>query len=214
MKKKLKELFKDRKKLFILGIAVMVLILILTFFLVEGCSNQKKDSKKELKKASIKTSISEDGVDSYRAKISIRNKKNNELNQNYIVYNSKNEKYIIDIFNGNESNTITIDKAKDDNENDLKYDYTNTDLFLEGLKSGKNIKTELKTINDEKYTIYSFDVDNNTINNISKVFDISTSFDGTGIVYIDSKGKVYLVIYDNEDFNISASYTRFNELNR
>lgn len=191
----------------------MVLVLILTFFLVEGCSNSKKDSKKELNKASIKTSISEDGVDSYRAKISIRNKKNNELNQNYIVYNSKNEKYIIDIFNGNESNTITIDKAKDDNENDLKHDYTNTDLFLEGLKSGKNIKTELKTINDEKYTIYSFDVDNNTINNISKVFDISTSFDGTGTVYIDSKGKVYLVIYDNEDFNISASYTRFNELN-
>ena len=210
----IKNKIKENKKLVtivsvIIGVIIILLVILL---LVKGCGKNLTVEQKELKNASENTSISSNGVESYRAKVSFRSKKDSKLNQNYIVYNYNNEKYNITLFEGTESKSYSVKKGETNKE--LKYDYTNTDLFLKGLEKGENIKTENKTISDKKYTVYSFDINSDVINNILKPFDVGTELSTKGTIYVDSNNNVYLIIYDNDDINLSVSYTRLNQINK
>ena len=92
--------------------------------------------------------------------------------------------------------------------------YRVTDLFLEGFEKGKNNKAENKTISNQKYKLFTFDIGSDVINNTLKPFDVSTNLLSKGSVYVDSNNNVYLVRYDNENINISVSYTRLNQINK
>ena len=208
----IKNKIKENKRLVIIisGIIGIALIVLTILLLVKGCSNKLTIEQKKLKEASIKTSIGSEGLDSYRAKISIRGKGSSDINKNYIVYNYKNKEFNISIFDGKENTSVSIKKGEKNKQ--LKYDYTDTNLFLKGLEKGNDIKTRKEKIGEEEYTIYEFNIEKSVINDMLKPFNISNKSDGTGNVYIDSKGNIYLVIYDTDDINISASYTRLNDI--
>lgn len=203
---------KDNKFIISSIVIGVLIILLLILLLVKGCSNNLTVEQKQLKSAADNTSIGSKGVESYRAKISISGKGNNKLNQNYIVYNYNNKKFDITIFDGTKSSKVSIKKGEKNNK--LKYNYTDTNLFLKGLEKGNNIKSEKKKIGDEEYTIYEFNIEKNIVNDMLKPFNIKNKSDGTGKVYIDSKGKIYLVMYDTNDVSLSASYTRLNQINK
>lgn len=205
---------KNNKKLIAIISAIIgvITILLITFCFVKSYDKNLTVEQKELKRASKNTSISSKGVQSYRVNVIFINKKDSKLNQNYIVYNYNNQNYSITLFDGTESKNYIVKKGE--TSKDLKYDYTNTDLFLEGFEKGKNIKTENKTISNQKYKLFTFDIDSDVVNNILKPFDVSTNLLSRGSVYVDSNNNVYLIRYDNEDINISVSYTRLNQINK
>ena len=94
----------------------------------------------------------------------------------------------------------------------LKYDYTNTDLFLKGINiDDKNTVKEEQTIDNKKYTKYSFTVKAATLNEILKPFNITVKNDGTGYAYVTEDKNVYIVSYSSDEVNINVSYTNIGE---
>ena len=136
-------------KRIIILIACLFLCILLLLFL----GNNKVSN---LNTAANNTKI--DKVKSYRAKVSIYT---NSFNENYVVLNKENKEYTISF---NDNNVSYVAKIKDnktevtdvlDKKVDvkLKYDYTNTDLFLKGINiDDKNTVKEEQTIDNKKYT--------------------------------------------------------------
>lgn len=193
-----------------LGLIIVILIIIIVLKLINTNNNKLTKEQEELKTFGTNTSISSENVESYRAKVSIRNLNDEKNSINYVIYNKGNSEYEISFIGNEDKFEIISIKNKKDKEK-LEYDYTNTDIFLDGLEKGTDIKSEKETIGEDVYTIYSFNVNKDVINNILNGFDIETKFDGNGKVYIDKDNRVYLIIYNTEDINISVSYTRIEE---
>lgn len=204
---------KNKKILIILLSIILLLVISLIVILIFRRNDNKLNTEqKELKEAISNTSISSEKVESYRAKVSIKTKSKEAFNKSYIVYNNKNSDYDITLFEGDDHGDIKSINIKNNEKKDsLDYDYTNTDIFMEGLEKGTNIKKETKTLGYDNFILYSFDIDKDIINNILKIFKISTKYDGKGQVYLDKNNSVYLITYDTEDINISVSYTRIEE---
>lgn len=167
----------------------------------------------DLKKASKNTSI--DKVNSYRAKVSI---KSDNFNEDYVIFNKGNNEYIINFTDNsnsysakiNKNGTVITDLSGNKVNIKLKYDYTNTDIFLKGIKT-KSDKSETEKINNKEYTKYTFSVSKNVLNKMLKPFGISVNDDGEGYAYIDSNNKAYIVNYSSNNTVINVSYTNIGE---
>ena len=195
------------KRIIILIACLFLCILLLLFF-----GNGKADN---LNTAADNTKINK--VKSYRAKVSIYT---DSFNENYVVLNKENKEYNISF---NDNNASYVAKIKDNKTEvtdvlgkkvnlKLKYDYTNTDLFLKGINiDDKNtVKTE-EMIDDKKYTKYSFKVKTTILNEILKPFGITVKNDGTGYAYVTEDNNVYIVSYSSDEVNINVSYTNIGE---
>lgn len=186
-----------------------IIISLMFITLITGCNSKEKSP---LKVAHNNTSISEEKVNSYRVKISVRS---NDIEENYIVYNDSNKKYEILFIDNEEMESATIedgkttiyDKEYNEVSTELKYDYTDTDLFLIGLDKVGSVEYKEEIIGEETYKIYDFNVSNETMNKILKPFNLNVKDSGTCKTYINSKEQVYLVIYNFGDISVSASYT-------
>ncbi len=176
-----------------------ILITLITALILTGCGNKEN---KVIEEAINNTTISNNKITSYRAKVKIKGK---DINENYIVENKNNEEYEITI-NDEEEKVITIKDGKSSEE--TKYDYTKTDLFIEQLKEIEKTNERKETIGNEEYTIYEFKIKKDDINKILNIFNKTTEEEGTGYVYLDSKNNVYIVNYDIDGININVSYTR------
>ena len=195
------------KRIIILIACLFLCILLLLFF-----GNSKVD---DLNSAANNTKI--DKVKSYRTKVSIRT---DSFNENYVVLNKENKEYTISF---NDNNASYVAKIKDNKTEvtdvlgktvnvKLKYDYTNTDLFLKGINiDDKNTVKESQTIDDKEYTKYSFAVKAATFNEILKPFGITVKNDGTGYAYATEDNNVYIVSYSSDEVNINVSYTNVGE---
>lgn len=194
----------------------VIIVLVLT--IVTGCKSKKQ---REVYKALENTSISQKGLNSYRVKVSITSK---DKSINYIVLNDNNEKYQITVDTSEGSyNYLINNKKKKDKENipdpfsennpELEYDYTNTDLFLEVLDDlSKDPKVTNEKIGDKKYKKYTFSVSKEKLNKVLKPFKIKVKKGGKGYSYVDSDNHVYLINYSSLDVNVNVSYTRLNEV--
>ena len=195
------------KRIIILIACLFLCILLLLFF-----GNGKADN---LNTAADNTKINK--VKSYRAKVSIYT---DSFNENYVVLNKENKEYNISF---NDNNASYVAKIKDNKTEvtdvlgkkvnlKLKYDYTNTDLFLKGINiDDKNtVKTE-EMIDDKEYTKYSFKVKTTILNEILKPFGITVKNDGTGYAYVTEDNNVYIVSYSSDEVNINVSYTNIGE---
>lgn len=193
-------------------IIILIACLFLCILLLITLGNGKVDN---LNTAADNTKISK--VKSYRAKVSIYT---DSFNENYVVLNKENKEYNISF---NDNNASYVAKIKDNKTEvtdvlgktvnlKLKYDYTNTDLFLKGINiDDKNtVKTE-EMIDDKKYTKYSFKVKTTTLNEILKPFNITVKNDGTGYAYVTEDNNVYIVSYSSDEVNINVSYTNIGE---
>ncbi len=193
---------------------IILILIFLTF--ITGCKN--KNQKKAIN-VYKNTSISEKGLSSYRAKVSISSKK---VNLNYIVLNNDNRDYTVTVMSDGGSTSFTIKNGKkekndvvsveDDEELDDDYDYTNTDLFLEGLNNASDdVKTSTEKIGDKKYTKYDFSVSKDTMNKIIESFGIKVKKSGSGYAYVDSDNHVYMINYNVDNVILTVSYTRIDE---
>lgn len=193
-------------------IIILIACLFLCILLLITLGNGKVDN---LNTAADNTKINK--VKSYRAKVSIYT---DSFNENYVVLNKENKEYNISF---NDNNASYVAKIKDNKTEvtdvlgktvnlKLKYDYTNTDLFLKGINiDDKNtVKTE-EMIDDKKYTKYSFKVKTTTLNEILKPFGITVKNDGTGYAYVTEDNNVYIVSYSSDEVNINVSYTNIGE---
>lgn len=193
-------------------IIILIACLFLCILLLITLGNGKVDN---LNTAADNTKINK--VKSYRAKVSIYT---DSFNENYVVLNKENKEYNISF---NDNNASYVAKIKDNKTEvtdvlgktvnlKLKYDYTNTDLFLKGINiDDKNtVKTE-EIIDDKKYTKYSFKVKTTTLNEILKPFNITVKNDGTGYAYVTEDNNVYIVSYSSDEVNINVSYTNIGE---
>lgn len=193
-------------------IIILIACLFLCILLLITLGNGKADN---LNTAADNTKINK--VKSYRAKVSIYT---DSFNENYVVLNKENKEYNISF---NDNNASYVAKIKDNKTEvtdvlgktvnlKLKYDYTNTDLFLKGINiDDKNtVKTE-EMIDDKKYTKYSFKVKTTTLNEILKPFNITVKNDGTGYAYVTEDNNVYIVSYSSDEVNINVSYTNIGE---
>lgn len=193
-------------------IIILIACLFLCILLLITLGNGKVDN---LNTAADNTKINK--VKSYRAKVSIYT---DSFNENYVVLNKENKEYNISF---NDNNASYVAKIKDNKTEvtdvlgktvnlKLKYDYTNTDLFLKGINiDDKNtVKTE-EMIDDKKYTKYSFKVKTTTLNEILKPFNITVKNDGTGYAYVTEDNNVYIVSYSSDEVNINVSYTNIGE---
>ena len=193
-------------------IIILIACLFLCILLLITLGNGKVDN---LNTAADNTKISK--VKSYRAKVSIYT---DSFNENYVVLNKENKEYNISF---NDNNASYVAKIKDNKTEvtdvlgktvnlKLKYDYTNTDLFLKGINiDDKNtVKTE-EIIDDKEYTKYSFKVKTTTLNEILKPFNITVKNDGTGYAYVTEDNNVYIVSYSSDEVNINVSYTNIGE---
>ncbi len=201
-----------------------LLFILVLLILVTGCESKTKDNI-SFSEIINNTSISEKGLSGYRIKVSIIGK---EFNQNYIVLNKNNKEYEITIIDENgDSETYSkkngkyekivsdysnSNKSKNDvSDNiELTYDYTNTNLFLNGLTlSSDDIKVEDYKINDDLYKKYSFPVSKETMNKILKPFSIEVNNNGSAFAIVDKNNRVYIIDYDFDDISINVSYTNF-----
>lgn len=193
-------------------IIILIACLFLCILLLITLGNGKVDN---LNTAADNTKINK--VKSYRAKVSIYT---DSFNENYVVLNKENKEYNISF---NDNNASYVAKIKDNKTEvtdvlgktvnlKLKYDYTNTDLFLKGINiDDKNtVKTE-EMIDDKEYTKYSFKVKTTTLNEILKPFGITVKNDGTGYAYVTEDNNVYIVSYSSDEVNINVSYTNIGE---
>ena len=193
-------------------IIILIACLFLCILLLITLGNGKVDN---LNTAADNTKINK--VKSYRAKVSIYT---DSFNENYVVLNKENKEYNISF---NDNNASYVAKIKDNKTEvtdvlgkkvnlKLKYDYTNTDLFLKGINiDDKNtVKTE-EMIDDKEYTKYSFKVKTTTLNEILKPFNITVKNDGTGYAYVTEDNNVYIVSYSSDEVNINVSYTNIGE---
>lgn len=193
-------------------IIILIACLFLCILLLITLGNGKADN---LNTAADNTKINK--VKSYRAKVSIYT---DSFNENYVVLNKENKEYNISF---NDNNASYVAKIKDNKTEvtdvlgktvnlKLKYDYTNTDLFLKGINiDDKNtVKTE-EMIDDKEYTKYSFKVKTTTLNEILKPFGITVKNDGTGYAYVTEDNNVYIVSYSSDEVNINVSYTNIGE---
>ena len=193
-------------------IIILIACLFLCILLLITLGNGKVDN---LNTAADNTKINK--VKSYRAKVSIYT---DSFNENYVVLNKENKEYNISF---NDNNASYVAKIKDNKTEvtdvlgktvnlKLKYDYTNTDLFLKGINiDDKNtVKTE-EIIDDKEYTKYSFKVKTTTLNEILKPFNITVKNDGTGYAYVTEDNNVYIVSYSSDEVNINISYTNIGE---
>lgn len=193
-------------------IIILIACLFLCILLLITLGNGKVDN---LNTAADNTKINK--VKSYRAKVSIYT---DSFNENYVVLNKENKEYNISF---NDNNASYVAKIKDNKTEvtdvlgktvnlKLKYDYTNTDLFLKGINiDDKNtVKTE-EMLDDKKYIKYSFKVKATTLNEILKPFNITVKNDGTGYAYVTEDNNVYIVSYSSDEVNINISYTNIGE---
>lgn len=193
-------------------IIILIACLFLCILLLITLGNGKVDN---LNTAADNTKINK--VKSYRAKVSIYT---DSFNENYVVLNKENKEYNISF---NDNNASYVAKIKDNKTEvtdvlgktvnlKLKYDYTNTDLFLKGINiDDKNtVKTE-EMIDDKEYTKYSFKVKTTILNEILKPFNITVKNDGTGYAYVTEDNNVYIVSYSSDEVNINVSYTNIGE---
>lgn len=193
-------------------IIILIACLFLCILLLITLGNGRVDN---LNTAADNTKINK--VKSYRAKVSIYT---DSFNENYVVLNKENKEYNISF---NDNNASYVAKIKDNKTEvtdvlgktvnlKLKYDYTNTDLFLKGINiDDKNtVKTE-EMIDDKEYTKYSFKVKTTTLNEILKPFNITVKNDGTGYAYVTEDNNVYIVSYSSDEVNINVSYTNIGE---
>ena len=193
-------------------IIILIACLFLCILLLITLGNGKVDN---LNTAADNTKINK--VKSYRAKVSIYT---DSFNENYVVLNKENKEYNISF---NDNNASYVAKIKDNKTEvtdvlgktvnlKLKYDYTNTDLFLKGINiDDKNtVKTE-EMIDDKEYTKYSFKVKTTTLNEILKPFNITVKNDGIGYAYVTEDNNVYIVSYSSDEVNINVSYTNIGE---
>ncbi len=187
---------------------IVIFIIVLT---ITGCKNKEQ---KNISGASKNTSISENNIKSYRAKVSITSK---NVNESYVVLNENNKNYTISYIEDNKNITIKIDEKGEKVTTDsgeiytgtIKYDYKNTDIFLEGLNTDdKDLKTKEIEIGKEKYTQYDFKIKKETFNKIMKSFKITVKKDGTGYAYVDKDQHVFLINYSIDDVNVNVTYTR------
>ena len=193
----------------------VIIVLVLT--IITGCKSKKQ---REVYKALENTSISQKGLNSYRAKVSIISK---DKNINYIVLNEKNKKYNINVSTDTGSYNYVVNKGSKKDKHDIpesseekpemEYDYTNTDLFLDVLDElSKNPKVTNVKIGDKKYKKYSFSVSKEKFNKVLKPFGIKVKKDGNGYFYSDDDNHIYLITYGSGNVNVTVSYTRLNEV--
>ena len=193
-------------------IIILIACLFLCILLLITLGNGKVDN---LNTAADNTKISK--VKSYRAKVSIYT---DSFNENYVVLNKENKEYNISF---NDNNASYVAKIKDNKTEvtdvlgktvnlKLKYDYTNTDLFLKGINiDDKNTVKSEEMLDDKKYIKYSFKVKATTLNEILKPFNITVKNDGTGYAYVTEDNNVYIVSYSSDEVNINVSYTNIGE---
>ena len=163
-----------------------LLILLTILILITGCSSSNES---KLLRSVKNTSITENGLKSYRAKVSIVN---NDKKINYIVLNKENKDY----------------KLIDGNN---EYNYKDTDKYLNILKKVENIKVSDIKIDKIEYKKYDFTIDKEIINSVLKDFNIKVKDNGTGYAYIDQDDHVYIINYVFDDLTINVSYTRLNK---
>ena len=195
------------KRIIILIACLFLCILLLLFF-----GNSKVD---DLNTAANNTKINK--VKNYRAKVSVYT---DSFSENYVVINKENKEYTVS-FNDNNASYVAKIKNNKTEVTDvlgktvnlkLKYDYTNTDLFLKGINiDDKNTVKEIQKIDDKEYTRYSFKVKATTLNEILKPFNITVKNDGTGYAYVTEDNNVYIVSYSSDEVNINISYTNIGE---
>ena len=178
-------------------------IVLISLFILTGCG---KNKIKEIEN----TSISSNKVSSYRAKVKV---KGNDILENYIVLNNNNESYEITFIDKDYDRAIisdgktTVYNGEEEVKTELSYDYTKTDLFLEGLNDIKITTERTEKIGEDEYKIKEFKISKDNMNKMLKPFNLSSE-DGTGYVYLNKDDQVYIVNYKSSDININVSYTR------
>lgn len=188
---------------------ISIIICLVLVVIITGCGKKKET---QLTSAIKNTSISQKKVNSYRAKISVRS---DSIEENYIVYNDSNKSYEINFIDNEEyetakienGNTTVFDKENNELNVKLKYDYTDTDLFLVGLDEVGETNCKEELIGKDTYKVYDFSVSSKTMNKILKPFNLSVEKSGNCKVYINPDNQVYLIIYNFNNISASVSYT-------
>ena len=166
---------------------ILLILLLLPILLLTGCNNNENKIEKAIKSTSIK----EKGLKSYRIKVDVKNK---DKSINYIVLNKENKE---------------LNFSTDSKEDDLDYDYTNTDIFIETLKDIKDVK---EVDYDKTYDKYEFSISKEKLNKLLKVFNFKVEKDGNGYTLIDKDNHIYMVNYVTEDISVTVTYTRLNSV--
>ena len=188
---------------------ISIIICLVLVVIITGCEKKKVT---QLTSAIKNTSISQKKVNSYRAKLSVRS---DSIEENYIVYNDSNKSYEINFIDNEgyetakieNGNTTVFDKENNELNVKLKYDYTDTDLFLVGLDEVGETNYKEELIGKDTYKVYDFSVSSKTMNKILKPFNLSVEESGNCKVYINPDNQVYLIIYNFNNISASVSYT-------
>lgn len=189
---------------------VLLVVVFLSVLLITGCDLSENQG---INKSISKTSITKKGLKSYRCKVSI-NSKDDSIS--YIVLNNNNKNYVISLSTKDGMFSYEIKEgrviAKDNSYINNNYDYTNTDMFINGLANveEKSVKTE--KIDKKEYMKYEFNISKSELNKMLSSFNMKAKKDGNGFVYIDKDNHIYIIKYLVDDITMNISYTSYNDV--
>ena len=188
----------------------LLIILLIPILLITGCNSSEKV---QINKAIKKTSITKKGLNSYKCKVHIINKKDNinytvlnEKNKNYsIAVSTKDNNYSYSIEDGNIS--VPLDEGMIVNPN-----YQDTDKYLNSLNGIYDIKMSKEILDKDEYKKYTFKIKKYDLNKVLEDFSIKVKNDGIGYTYIDKNNHIYIINYSSGVVSINITYTRLNNV--
>lgn len=209
---------KKSKKIIILSILVIVVILLVIGLVVS------KSFVKSNKLTSYVDSTSIEKISGYRMDLRIYGTYNNKsINKIIMVNNYKDTNKDITISSGdNEEHYIIKDNKKYKVEDDKlvsvsDVSYSNTDIYLKGINSIKNIKeSKDEKIGDNTYKVYTGVIKASSMSDILKesLLDIKLNSDIEAEVWVTSDNYVYKVYYKLDNLTIYASYFGYDTINK
>ena len=207
-------------------IIVVIIALVIVLGLLLGIKGLNNRGSSKLSKPASTTEISEETT-GYTLDLRIYgtyNKK--QINEIIRVTNHKNTDKDIRLTIINETETIEKSYVVKDNKNyELDNDklkevksvpYTNTDIFLEGVKNITSVKEKGKEkLGEKEYTVYTGKVSKNVMNKMLDATDtkIKVNSDAETEVWLTSDNHVYKVYYRVDNLTLYPSYFGYNKSN-
>lgn len=205
------------------SVKMMIIILVIGGLLLLGLNVMKKEGNSKLKPNVEKTEISEETT-GYKLDLRIfgtYEKKN--INEIVMVTNFKNtdKEITLSKINGTETvekkYVVKEDKNYEIIEGELKevksVPYTNTDIYLEGVKNITSVKEKGKEkLGEKEYTVYTGKVSKKIMNKMLDATDtnIKVSSDAETEVWLDGD-YVYKVYYKADGITLYPSYFGYNK---
>lgn len=209
---------KDKKSIFII-----LIVLVIVGVLLLGLNKKNKGESIKLDKPISNTEISEDAT-GYKLDLRIFGTyEKRVINEIVMVTNYKNTDKDIRVTSvkgtsSTEKNYLIKDnKYYEVEEGSLKeasrVPYTNTDIYLEGVKNIKNVKEKGKEkLGEKEYTVYTGKVSKKIMNKMLDATDtnIKVSSDAETEVWLDGD-YVYKVYYKADGITLYPSYFGYNK---